>query len=76
MKTILPLLFFGVVAGSCLVGAAGKLPALGELGATHRRRAAWQVGWSMSGSTLASTGFVPCPMSRRGIASTPRSAWS
>ena len=27
MKTILPLLFFGVVAGSCLVGAAGKLPA-------------------------------------------------
>ena len=28
MKTILPLLFFGVVAGSCLVGAAGKLPAL------------------------------------------------
>jgi hypothetical protein len=28
MKTILPLLFFGVVAGSCIVGAAGKLPAL------------------------------------------------
>jgi thiol-disulfide isomerase/thioredoxin len=28
MKTILPLLFFGVLAGSCLVGAAGKLPAL------------------------------------------------
>src|SRR4026208_2355928 len=27
MKTILPLLFFGVVAASCLVGAAGKLPA-------------------------------------------------
>jgi hypothetical protein len=27
MKTILPLLFFGVVADSCLVGAAGKLPA-------------------------------------------------
>ena len=27
MKTILPLLFFGVVAGSCIVGAAGKLPA-------------------------------------------------
>jgi hypothetical protein len=27
MKTILPLLFFGVLAGSCLVGAAGKLPA-------------------------------------------------
>jgi hypothetical protein len=27
MKTILPLLFLGVVAGSCLVGAAGKLPA-------------------------------------------------
>jgi hypothetical protein len=27
MKTILPLLFFGVVAGSCLVGAAGMLPA-------------------------------------------------
>ena len=27
MKTILPLLFFGVIAGSCLVGAAGKLPA-------------------------------------------------
>jgi Thioredoxin like C-terminal domain/AhpC/TSA family len=26
MKTLLPLLFFGVVAGSCLVGAAGKLP--------------------------------------------------
>ena len=26
MKTILPLLCFGVVAGSCLVGAAGKLP--------------------------------------------------
>jgi hypothetical protein len=26
MKTILPLLFFGVVAGSCLVGATGKLP--------------------------------------------------
>ena len=28
MKTLLPLLFFGVLAGSCLVGAAGKLPAL------------------------------------------------
>jgi thiol-disulfide isomerase/thioredoxin len=28
MKKILPLLFFGVLAGSCLVGAAGKLPAL------------------------------------------------
>ena len=28
MKTILPLLFFGVLAGSCLVGAARKLPAL------------------------------------------------
>ena len=28
MKTILPLLFVGVLAGSCLVGAAGKLPAL------------------------------------------------
>ena len=28
MKTILPHLFFGVLAGSCLVGAAGKLPAL------------------------------------------------
>jgi hypothetical protein len=27
MKTILPLLFFGAVAGSCLVAAAGKLPA-------------------------------------------------
>jgi thiol-disulfide isomerase/thioredoxin len=27
MKTILPLLFFGVVAGTCLLGAAGKLPA-------------------------------------------------
>jgi hypothetical protein len=27
MKTILPLLFFGVVAASCLLGAAGKLPA-------------------------------------------------
>jgi glutathione peroxidase-family protein len=27
MTTILPLLFFGVIAGSCLVGAAGKLPA-------------------------------------------------
>jgi hypothetical protein len=27
MKTILPLLFFGVAAASCLVGAAGKLPA-------------------------------------------------
>jgi len=27
MKTILPLLVFGVFAGSCLVGAAGKLPA-------------------------------------------------
>ena len=27
MKTILPLLFLGVVVGSCLVGAAGKLPA-------------------------------------------------
>jgi hypothetical protein len=27
MKSILPLLFFGVVAASCLVGAAGKLPA-------------------------------------------------
>ena len=27
MKTILPLLFFGVLAGSCLVGAAGTLPA-------------------------------------------------
>ena len=27
MRVILPLLFFGVVAGSCLVGAAGKLPA-------------------------------------------------
>jgi hypothetical protein len=27
MKTILPLLFFGVAAGSCIVGAAGKLPA-------------------------------------------------
>ena len=27
MKTILPLLCLGVVAGSCLVGAAGKLPA-------------------------------------------------
>ena len=27
MKSILPLLFFGVIAGSCLVGAAGKLPA-------------------------------------------------
>ncbi len=27
MKTILPLLLFGVVAASCLVGAAGKLPA-------------------------------------------------
>jgi Thioredoxin like C-terminal domain/AhpC/TSA family len=27
MKTVLPLLFFGVVAGSCIVGAAGKLPA-------------------------------------------------
>jgi len=26
MKTILPLLLFGVVAGSCLVGAAGRLP--------------------------------------------------
>jgi thiol-disulfide isomerase/thioredoxin len=26
MKVILPLLFFTVVAGSCLVGAAGKLP--------------------------------------------------
>ena len=28
MKTILPLLFVGVLAGSCHVGAAGKLPAL------------------------------------------------
>jgi Thioredoxin like C-terminal domain/AhpC/TSA family len=28
MKTILPPLFFGVLAASCLVGAAGKLPAL------------------------------------------------
>jgi hypothetical protein len=28
MKTILPLLFVGVLAPSCLVGAAGKLPAL------------------------------------------------
>jgi hypothetical protein len=28
MKTILPLLLFGVLAGSCLVGGAGKLPAL------------------------------------------------
>jgi thiol-disulfide isomerase/thioredoxin len=27
MKTILPVLFFGVVAGSCLVGAASTLPA-------------------------------------------------
>jgi hypothetical protein len=27
MKTILPLLFFAVVAASCLVGAARKLPA-------------------------------------------------
>ena len=27
MKTILPVLFFGVVAASCLVGAAAKLPA-------------------------------------------------
>ena len=27
MKTIQPLLLFGVVAGSCLVGAAGELPA-------------------------------------------------
>ena len=27
MKTILPLLFFGVVAGSCIVGATGTLPA-------------------------------------------------
>jgi hypothetical protein len=27
MKTILPLLFFGVVAASCLLGAAGNLPA-------------------------------------------------
>ena len=27
MKTILPLLFFGVAAASCLVGAVGKLPA-------------------------------------------------
>ena len=27
MKTILSLLFFGVVAASCIVGAAGKLPA-------------------------------------------------
>jgi hypothetical protein len=26
MKTILPLLFLGVVAGSCLVGAAANLP--------------------------------------------------
>ena len=24
MKTILPLLFFGVIAGSCIVGAAGN----------------------------------------------------
>jgi hypothetical protein len=27
MKTILPLLFFGLLVGSCVVGAAGKLPA-------------------------------------------------
>jgi Thioredoxin like C-terminal domain/AhpC/TSA family len=27
MKTILPLFFFGVIAASCIVGAAGKLPA-------------------------------------------------
>lgn len=27
MKTLLPVLFFAVVAGSCVVGAAGKLPA-------------------------------------------------
>jgi thiol-disulfide isomerase/thioredoxin len=28
MKTILPFLFLGLLAGSCVVGAAGKLPAL------------------------------------------------
>jgi hypothetical protein len=27
MKSIMPLLFLGVLAGACLVGAAGKLPA-------------------------------------------------
>ena len=27
MKSIIPLLFLGVLAGACLVGAAGKLPA-------------------------------------------------
>ena len=27
MRTILTLVFFGAIAGSCLVGAAGKLPA-------------------------------------------------
>ena len=27
MRAILPMVFFGVIAGSCLVGAASKLPA-------------------------------------------------
>ena len=81
MKTILPLLFFGVVAGSCLVGAAGKLPAFkaerwvnsAPLTAEALRGKVVLVDiWD----TPASTGFVPCHLSRRGIAITPRSAWS
>ena len=38
MKTILPLLFFGVVAGSCFVGAGGKLPARETLSEKNRAR--------------------------------------
>ena len=76
MKAILPLLFFGVLAGSCIVGAAGKLPAFrverwvnsAPLTAAGLRGKVVLV--DVSGSTPASTGFVPCPMSRPGIAST------
>ena len=81
MKTILPLLFFGVVAGSCLVGAAGKLPAFKVerwVNSTPltveglRGKVVLVDVWD----TPASIGFARCPTSRRGIATTPRSAWS
>ena len=49
MRAILLLLVAGVVVGSSLAGAARQTAraqsgAMGELGATHCRRAAWQGG--------------------------------
>ena len=78
MKTILPLLFFGVVAGSCIVGAAGKSPAFKV---ERWVNSAPPTAAGLRGKVVLVDDlavhlhqlFVPCRMSRRGIAILPSS---